>query len=430
MIRFALLALSAFSITACDGRAPSAPEAEPDGGLPAPEPEPMLGEPEPTTDPEPEPCGLEADPLGRCAAPSAVDEACTVRIEGDRDIRITLDAAGRQTSVIDGRSGFARGFDADGRQLWRQDITDGCVARAVESRFEGDRVLTAFREPAQVRCEAATVVDGEWLRLTVDQGCDCTPRLALACDPPGPYGPPRCTRYAPDGAVAAVETWTYDAEGHLLEQALDTGGDGVVERRETARFDDRGRPVELLIECRDCEVAGGVERHTWRYEDMPVRVTHRVDVADDGRIEFVEVTTRVAGRVVRVERGDGEGVTTVIETRYGEDGGRETVTTERGEVVRTERVAVEGPITTTTVETPAGRTVEAVEVDAAGRLVRRTIARDPGEDFAETLTWDGDGRLVAEQVTEGDWGCAVRYGWSGECPAPAGRFNQPCAPPR
>ncbi len=431
--RFALIAL-ALTLAACDQSSPT-PEAGVDGGPFAPDPEPESGpdpEPEPAPDPEPAPCDLTFDPLADCAMPSRPDDACVLEIDGDRRFRITLDGAGRQTSLVDGdRGGFVQAFDGEGRRTLRETLADGCVTRAVETRFDAGQVTTATRTPGGARCEIEDVADGQRVRLTVDEGCDCAGRRVAEVCEPGPSGPARCTGYRSDGAVDAVETWAYDDAGRVIEETVDEGGDGAVDRRETTRFDGQGRRVEVLLECRDCDAIGGAERQTWTYEEAPARTTHRVDNGDDGRIDFVEVTTRVGGRVVRVERGDGDGITTVVETAYDDAGGRETVTTERGAVVRTERVVVMGRRTTTTVEAAEGTTVEAVEVDDDGRLVERVIERDPGPDFRESLTWDAAGRLVAEQVVhtdaDGPWSCAVQYRWTGACPAPAGRLNQPCA---
>lgn len=400
--------------------APAAPDAHPD---PTPEPDP-------DPDPDPAMCAYTPEPLGECTALEHPPAACTLHITGDHTATATFDAAGAQTSWIDGAGdgyslwpgpdGGSRHDSGEGHCVHQRTIEWPGVERALDIRVTRDGAECALTAPHPA---------GRGITELDDAGCDCVDVRPTEHCVYGEHGPTVCTAWRADGAIRRIEAVTYDAAGRIVERQVDSDGDGAWDLIQRSTYDAEGRIVEYHRDCIDCPPAAS-RRETTTYEtDGEVRiVTITTDIGDDGQVDRIVRRTIANNLVLRLEIGDGDGFHTVVENEYREGFFRST-TTEYGQVISTQTREVEGDEVVETRVVAEGTRVTRTRSNAAGMLVERSVTFDPGGTLTERLTWDGDTRLVAEEVTydgQPALDCAVAYRWTGDCPAVAGRPRTLC----
>lgn len=397
---------------ACDPGNQSVPEGEPDAALEA-----APG------------CPYAPDPIGACDPFTLPAPVCRVDFDGAAlgELWAGFDAEGREMAGGGRYLGqiwtLREQLDADGERARMEFAIDGCVSEASEIRPLGEGVLHRRRSRHYDHCAFTEVRDGTVLHR-YDRGCDCRDVTTHAECEMGPHGPLRCREDQGDGTWS-IQTYAYDDAGREVAWEGDWDGDGVPEHRRTWTYDADGRMVDEWFDCGDCEPPE-VVRVRITFEDDPRRETSRRDAGDDGWAEVVRQRTYdEQGRLVRYAVGDDDGLPWVTETVYDALGGYRRVRTDEGQVTATKTVEVDGRRTTETTTEDDRQSVWATATDANGLRIEWLWSKVRGGEpyyfrHARYRRDDRgllDGQRVQHLTDDGDMAhCTVDYAWSGACP--------------
>lgn len=379
-------------------------------------------------------CAYAPEPLGVCEGFRGPEPACVVDIEGSSFVsRVTFDAQGRENGHTSYLGVRRETYDVDGHMVLDEFAVDGCVVHRRSERPLGDGVLVRQVGEQAEGCVFTVEVGGETALEESDVHCDCRDVVNRTDCEIGPYGPVRCVYIPHHGIDWQTTSYFYDDAGRRIAELTDFDNDGVVESRETWRYDQEGRLVDTLADCTACDDPW-VVRWLVTYDDEPDRVTRRRDAGDDGWAEQLwRNTYDERDRRVLREWGDDDGIYGWVETTYDEEGGHRSVETEGGSITRIEERVIDGRRITETVTDARGERIEHVEVDARGALIER-FESETGPDGALVEAWhvlytrDARGLLTGVRSRNVFASGYVdvftqRYRWSGPCPTPPSDYD-------
>lgn len=223
-------------------------------------------------------------------------------------------------------------------------------------------------------------------KLAPPQKADETGEAAACLDPRPAYGGCAATVTVTDattGATLALLQRAYDADGNLVSEGRDNGGDGSVESIVTTTYDGDGNALTVSVDANGDGTADSVVTNTWDTDGNVL--TSTTDVDADGVAETFTTYTYTDGELATVDVDqDGDGAADLTCTA-------------------SYAAAGDGEVATVTCTDTEGATVNhtVTTFDATGEpIARESDANGDGTvDLEEAWTRDPDTCLVTASAS-------------------------------